>query len=127
MGEAERLGQILVQPERAGDGPADLRDFEAVGEADAEMIAVRRDEDLGLVAEPAERDGMDDPVAVALEGVAGAPLPALAFTVKPPAAGGRIGGEMAERPHLAPSFSIFCPAALVQAKALRPPFFSALT
>ena len=55
VGEAQRLGQILVEPERAGDRPADLRDFEAVGQADAEMIAVGRDEDLGLVAEPAER------------------------------------------------------------------------
>ena len=49
VGEAERLGQILVEAERAGDGPADLRDFEAVGEPDPEMIAVGRDEDLGLV------------------------------------------------------------------------------
>ena len=70
VGEAERLGQILVEAERAGHGPADLRDFEAVGQADPEMVAVGRDEDLGLVAQAPERDRMDDPVAVALEGVA---------------------------------------------------------
>ena len=70
VGEAKRLGQILVEPERAGDGAADLGDFEAVGEPDPEMIAVGSDEDLGLVAKPPERDRMDDPVAVALEGVA---------------------------------------------------------
>jgi hypothetical protein len=66
VGEAERFGQVLVEPERAGDGPPDLRDLQAVGQADAIMVAVGRDEDLGLVPEPPERDGMDDQVAVAL-------------------------------------------------------------
>ena len=33
VGEAQRLGQILVETERAGDRPADLRDLEAVGQA----------------------------------------------------------------------------------------------
>ena len=53
--------------QRARDHPADLRDLEAVGQADAEMVAVGRDEDLGLAGEAAEGDRMDDPVAVALE------------------------------------------------------------
>ena len=74
VGEAERLGQILVEAERARHRPADLRDLEAVGEPDPEMVAVGRDEDLGLVPEAPERDRMDDPVAVALEGVARAAL-----------------------------------------------------
>jgi hypothetical protein len=34
------------------------------------MIAVGGDEDLSLVAEAAESDGVNDPVAVALENVA---------------------------------------------------------
>ena len=70
VGEAQRLGQVLVEAERAGDGAADLRDFEAVGQADAEMVAVGRDEHLGLVAQAAEGDRVDDAVAVALEDVA---------------------------------------------------------
>ncbi len=70
VGEAQRLGQILVEPERPGDRPADLGDFDAVGEPDPEMVAVGRDEDLGLVAQAAEGDRMDDPVAVALKDVA---------------------------------------------------------
>jgi hypothetical protein len=70
VGEAERLGEILVEPQRPGDRAADLRDFQAVGQADPEMVAVGRDEDLRLVAEAPERDRVDDPVAVALEGVA---------------------------------------------------------
>jgi hypothetical protein len=71
VGEAEGFGQVLVEAERPRDGPPDLRDLEAVGEPDAEMIAVGRDEDLRLVAKAAEGDRMDDPVAVALEDVAG--------------------------------------------------------
>jgi hypothetical protein len=70
VGEAQRLGQILVEPERPSDRPADLGDFDAVGQADAEMVAVGRDEHLGLVAEAAEGDRMDDAIAVALKDVA---------------------------------------------------------
>ena len=47
----------------------------AVGQADAEMVAVGGDEHLGLVAQAAEGDRMDDPVAVALEDVARAARP----------------------------------------------------
>ena len=82
VGEAQRLGQILVEAERAGHGPADLRDFEAVGQADPEMVAVGRDEHLGLVAQAAEGDRMDDPVAVALEDVARAARAGVGFGMK---------------------------------------------
>ena len=40
--------EVLVEAERAGDHPADLRHLEAVGQADAEVVAVGRDEHLGL-------------------------------------------------------------------------------
>ena len=70
VGEAERLRQVLVQAEGASDRAPDLRDLYAVGEADPVMIPVGRDEDLRLVTQPAKGDGMDDPVAVALEDVA---------------------------------------------------------
>ena len=119
VGEAQSLGQILVEAERPGHGAADLGDFEAVGEADPEMVAVGRDEDLGLVPEAAERDGMDDPVAVALEGVAGPPLARVRLARAAARATARVAGVAGRRPHLAGSFSTFCPAALVQAKPLR--------
>jgi hypothetical protein len=119
VGEAQGLGQILVEAQRACQRPADLRHFEAVGEADAEMVAVGRDEDLGLVAQAAEGDGMDDPVAVALESVARAPLGPRRLAVQPPPRSFRIAGIARERRHLAGSFSIFWPAALVQAKPVR--------
>src|SRR5688500_6081488 len=68
--QAQRLGQILVQPQRARHGAADLRDLQAVSEANAEMVAVGRHKHLSLVAQAAETDRMNDAVAVALKGVA---------------------------------------------------------
>ncbi len=70
VGKTERLGQILVQPERASHGSADLGDLDRMGQPDAKMIAVRSNEYLGLIPQPAEGSGMDDAVAVALKSVA---------------------------------------------------------
>jgi hypothetical protein len=67
--QRHRLDQVLVQSQAPRDRAADLRDFDAVGEAGAEQIALVIDEDLGLVFEAAECTGMDDAVAVALEAV----------------------------------------------------------
>jgi hypothetical protein len=83
VGQAQRLGEVLVEAERASDGPADLRDFEAVGEANAEMVTVGRNEHLRLVAESPEGDRVNDAVAVALEDVAGAARARLGFRMKP--------------------------------------------
>jgi hypothetical protein len=56
------------------------------------MIAVGGDEHLRLVAQPAEGDGVDDPVAVALElGARSARARAVGGEL-PPAAGSRVGG-----------------------------------
>ncbi len=65
--EADRLGQILVQTERPRDRPRDPARLQRVREPRAVVVALRRDEHLGLVLEAAERLRMDDPVAVALE------------------------------------------------------------
>ncbi len=67
VGERQRLGQILVEPERARERPGDLRDFERVGQAGAVMVALVEHEHLGLVLEPAERGRMDDAVGIAPE------------------------------------------------------------
>ena len=69
--QRHRLGQILVQPQPAGDGAGDLRHLDAMGQPGAEVIALVVDEDLGLVLQPAEGGGVDDAVAVALPGRAG--------------------------------------------------------
>jgi hypothetical protein len=49
------------------------------------MVAVRGDEHLGLVAEAAEGDRMDQPVAVTLKDVARASRAAAIFVMEPPA------------------------------------------
>ena len=68
MGQGHGLGQFDIQAKRARDGARDLCHFDGMGQAGAEIIALVFDEDLRLVLEAAEGAGMDDPVAVALEG-----------------------------------------------------------
>ncbi len=68
--QREGLGEIDVEAEGSGDGAGDLRDFERVGEAVAEVVGVAAGEDLRFGFEAAEGAGMDDAVAVALEVVA---------------------------------------------------------
>ena len=68
VAEPDRLGEVLVQPQRARHGARDPARLERVREPGAVVVALRRDEHLGLVLQPPERLGVDDPVAVALEG-----------------------------------------------------------
>ena len=67
VSERDGLGQVLVQAERAGDGAGDVRDVERVRQPDPVVVALRRQEHLGLVLQPAERLGVGDAIAVALE------------------------------------------------------------
>jgi hypothetical protein len=68
VAEGDGLGQVLVEPQADRHGPGDLRHLEHMGQAGAVMVAGRGEEDLGLVLEPPEGLGMDDPVPVALKG-----------------------------------------------------------
>ena len=67
VGQRNRLHQVLVQAQVAGDRTGDLRDFDAVGQAGAEQIAFVIDEHLGLVFQAPESGRMDNAVAIALE------------------------------------------------------------
>ncbi len=67
VAEPDRLGQVLVEAERSGDGASDPAGLQGVGEAGPVVVALGGDEDLCLVLEAAEGLGVDDPVAVALE------------------------------------------------------------
>ena len=67
VAERDRFGQLLVQPQHLGDRARDLRDLERVRQPRAVVIAGRREEDLRLVLQPAERLAVDDAVAVALK------------------------------------------------------------
>ncbi len=67
MRQADRLHKVFVAAQGAGQRPADLGDFQGMGETGAEVIAFVVDEDLGLVFQAAEGGGVQDPVPVALE------------------------------------------------------------
>ena len=118
--EAQRLGQILVEAECAGDGAANLRDFEAVGQPHAIMVAVGSDEHLGLLAQAAETDRMDDPVAVALENVTRAARTRVRFGMKAAARLGRLRGDRFGKLHSVAIGTIVSEGELVQRNALIP-------
>ena len=64
--QRNRLRQVPVQAQGAGEVARDGGDLDRVGQPGAEMIAGAVEKDLRLVFQPAEGAGMDDPVAVAL-------------------------------------------------------------
>ena len=65
--ECQCFGEVFMQAQRAADRAGQLRNFEAVREACAVMVAFVVDEYLCLVFQAAESSGMDDAVTVALE------------------------------------------------------------
>ena len=67
VGQADGLGQRLVEPQRARDRAGDLRHLHRVRQAGAVQVALVVDEHLGLVDQAPEGVGVDDAVAVALE------------------------------------------------------------
>jgi hypothetical protein len=48
MGKGDRLGQILVESKRSGDGPADRGDFDGVRQTGAVVVPFAVEKDLGL-------------------------------------------------------------------------------
>jgi iron-sulfur cluster assembly accessory protein len=89
MRKRKRLGEIVVEAERAGKRARDLTDFERMGEPGAEMVSLVRNEDLRLVGEPPESRAMDDAVAITLKCRAGSRI---WLRDQPSAASCRIGG-----------------------------------
>ena len=65
--EADGLGEVLIEFERAGDRAREARDLERVRQARAVMVALRAQEHLRLVLQAAERFRVRDAVDVALE------------------------------------------------------------
>ena len=64
VGQRQGFGEILVQVQHVGQGARNLRDFDGVREAVAEMVGQAGSEDLGLGLKAAERTGMNHAVAV---------------------------------------------------------------
>jgi len=84
------------------------------------MIAVGRDEDLRLVAEAAEGNRVDDPVAVALENVAGPARAGTVFGMKAAARPVRVRRDAGRKAHSAATGTILSEAELVQRKESTP-------
>ena len=66
VGQGDGLGQVLVQPQPAGDRAGHLRDFEGVREPGAVVVVDGGDEHLRLAGHAAEGGAVDDPLAVPL-------------------------------------------------------------
>ena len=67
VAEADRLDEVLVEPERPRDDAGDRGRLERVGHPGAVVVALGVDEDLRLPLQPPERLRVDEAVAVALE------------------------------------------------------------
>ena len=128
-GRARRLRQVLVEPQGARDRARDADDLERVREPGAVVVALGRDEDLGLVLQAAEGLGVDDAVAVALERRAqGARLLRRQPSARAVAAHGQgaerdlLGGAQAlcETPRHRPRAGLAAHAGRVAARASRP-------
>ena len=64
--QTDRFGEIFVTAQSARQGPADLCNLDAVGQAIAIMVTLGIDKDLSLVFQAPESCRMNNTVAVAL-------------------------------------------------------------
>src|SRR5690606_35538574 len=87
VGQRDRLGQVLVEAQGAGDARGHLRDLEGVRQARPVVVALVVHEHLGLVLQAPERARVQHAVPVLLESGA---VAALALRGHAPA---RLGGE----------------------------------
>ena len=55
VSQGDGLRQIFIERQRPGDGAADRRDLDGMGQARPQMIARAVQEHLGLVFKPAKR------------------------------------------------------------------------
>ena len=67
VAESDGLAQILVEPQRPGNGPGHLGHFQRVGQAGAIEVALRREEHLRFLLETPEGLAVQHPVAVPLK------------------------------------------------------------
>src|SRR3546814_18188240 len=71
MGEAKRPGQIFIKSQHTTDRAPDLRHYQAVGQADTIMVAVRGNEALRLMPNAPKDDGTNTSTALAIKGAPG--------------------------------------------------------
>jgi hypothetical protein len=94
MRQRQRFAQILVETQRARERASNLSNFKRMSEPGPEVVALMKDENLGLMGQPAERSRMDNAIAVATEVAPGC---ARDLGKKAPAGFPRIGGKSSTR------------------------------
>jgi len=87
--QRDRLGEVLIQFQRAGDVARNGRDLHGVCEARAQVVAGAVQKDLRLVFQPAKGARMNDPISVAL--VVRPPVGRVFGIPAPPGIGAELG------------------------------------
>ena len=67
MPKGNSLGQVLIQPQRAGDRARDLGHLKRVGQPGAVVVPLRREKYLCFLLQPAEGLAVENTIPVALE------------------------------------------------------------
>ena len=67
MSQSNRLNQILIQKQRSGNRPSNLRNFQRMCQSGSVMISARRQKNLRLMFHPTEWFGMQNPIPVSLK------------------------------------------------------------
>jgi len=67
MGQSNGFDQVLIEPQGASNGAANLRHLQRVGQAGAKQITLVIEENLGLVDQPPKGGAVDDAIAIALK------------------------------------------------------------
>jgi hypothetical protein len=67
VAEGRSFNEVFVQTDGASYGTRQLSDLEGVGESGARVVSDVGHEDLGLVLEPTEGAGVEDPITISLE------------------------------------------------------------
>src|SRR5437667_7720045 len=91
--QRDRLGQRLVEREGSRQRAGDLCHLQGMCQASDEVIALRVQEDLGLVFQAPEGLRVNDPIAIAFEGC---PIPIWLFSPGTPTARSRPRGKRRE-------------------------------
>ena len=81
MRQADGFDQVFIGAQGPRNRPADLGYLKGVGQTSAVVIALKIDEDLGLVFQTAKGSGMQNAVSVALKT---GPLIRLIFSINTP-------------------------------------------
>lgn len=127
MRQTQSFGEVLIQPERARNCPANLGHFNTMGQADTEMIPIGGHKNLRLMSQTPERNGVDNPVSITLKFAAGAANTCAGFSILPTPAADRITGKSGSHASQLSTRSISWPASELKTMAFTPSLAKSFT